>query len=54
MCLQFIDDNNLLQALGWELTENGNSLQSIVTTKLDKQIHSMYILQWETLPLRKY
>ena len=36
---------NLLQALGWALTEYGDCLQSLVATRLDKQIHSMHILQ---------
>ena len=54
MCLQFSIDNYLLQVLGWALTEyHGDSLQSLVTTKLEKQIHSMYILPWETSSLKK-
>ena len=47
-------DNYFLQALGWTLAEYGDSLQSLVATKLEKQIHSMYIFPWETLSLRKY
>ena len=48
MCLQFSVDNYLKQAPGWALTEYGVGLQSLVATRLEKQIHSMYILPWET------
>ena len=37
-----------LQVQGWALTEYGDSLQSLVATSLEKQIHSMHILPWET------
>ena len=46
MCLQFSVDNYLLQTLGWALTENGDSLQSLVDAKFGKQIHSMNILPY--------
>ena len=43
MCLQFSIDNFILQALGWALTEYGDSLRSLVTARLGKQIQSMHI-----------
>ena len=42
---QFSVDNYLLQALGWGLAEYGDSLQSLVATRLEKQIHSMHIFR---------
>ena len=44
MCLQFSVDIYLLQALGWALTKYGDRLQSLVATKLEKQVNSMHIL----------
>ena len=35
MCLQFSVDNYLLQVQRWALTEYGDSLQSLVNTKLE-------------------
>ena len=35
----------------YSLTDYGDSLQSLVATKLEKQIHSMYSLPLETLSL---
>ena len=36
MCLQFSIDNYFLQVQGWAVTEYGDSLQSLVATKLEK------------------
>ena len=44
MCLQFSVDNYLLRALGWALTKCGDSLQSLVTPRLRKQIQSRHHL----------
>ena len=51
MCLQFSVDNYLLR---WALTEYGDNLWSPVKTRLEKQVHSMIMLLWETSSLRKF
>ena len=54
MCLQFSVDNYLIQALGWALTEYGDSLQSQVATRLEKHSSVRDIVSKEVLNTLKW
>ena len=49
MCLQFSVDNYHLQAQGWALTEYGDGLQSLVTTRLENQFIQCTFFRERTL-----